>query len=373
MANPRPTPEELLRRVETEERQARRGRLKIFLGYASRVGKSFRMLDEGRRRKQRGQDVVIGSIQSRLGSDVERMVGSMEVIPGLKVRMDGKDDEVIDVVSILKRSPQVCLVDELAHDNPPGSRHPKRWQDVEELLDNGITVVTAVNLQHIVEQQDAVAKITGKRPAQTVPEAFIRSADEIVIVDAPPEDLQQREPGTAADTRRLSELRELALLLAAEVVDEQLRHCVEGRGIEMFLGSQERILVCITPRSNARRMLESGQRIANRFHCNFLALHVRQKGLIAADEKLVESHLALARELGAQVHVLEARDSAGAILEFARAQNITQLFVGHSLTSRWRELLFGNPLDQLTAAADSMDVHIFPHPGSEPDPPPAPS
>jgi two-component system sensor histidine kinase KdpD len=337
------------------------------------VGKSFRMLDEGRRRKQRGQDVVIGSIQAKLGSDVERMVGSMEVILGLKVRMDGKDDEVIDVVSILKRSPQVCLVDELAHDNPSGSRHPKRWQDVEELLDNGITVVTAVNLQYIVEQQDAVEKITGKRPVQTVPEAFIRSADEIVIVDAPPEDLQQREPGTAADTRRLSELRELALLLAAEVVDEQLRHCVEGRGIEMFLGSQERILVCITPRSNARRMLEGGRRLAERFHCNFLALYVRQRGLSGADEKQIESHLALAREMGAQVHVLDAADSVGAILEFARAQNITQLFVGHSLTSRWRELLFGNPLDRLTAAADSMDVRIFPHPGPEPEPPPAPS
>src|SRR5690242_6636209 len=254
MPNPRPTPEELLRRVEAEERQARRGRLKIFLGYASRVGKSFRMLDEGRRRKQRGQDVVIGSIQSKLGPDVERMVGSMEVIPGLKVRMNGKDDEVIDVVSILKRSPQVCLVDELAHDNPPGSRHPKRWQDVEELLDNGITVVTAVNLQHIAEQQDAVEKITGKRASQTVPEQFIRSADEIVIVDAAPQDLRQREPGSSGDTRRLSALRELALLLAAEVVDEQLHQSLEQRRVEVFLGSQERILVCITPRSNARRM-----------------------------------------------------------------------------------------------------------------------
>jgi two-component system, OmpR family, sensor histidine kinase KdpD len=161
--------------------------------------------------------------------------------------------------------------------------------------------------------------------------------------------------------------------MAAEVVDEQLRHCLEGQGIEMFLGSQERILVCITPRSNARRMLERGRRVAERFHCDLLALHVRQKGLGTAEAKLVEGHLALARELGAQVHILEATDSAGAILEFARAQNITQLFVGHSLTSRWRELLFGNPLDQLMEAADSMDVRIFPHTESDPEPPPAPS
>ena len=361
MPDARPSPEELLRRVEAEERQARRGRLKIFLGYASRVGKSFRMLDEGRRRKQRGQDVVIGLIQSKLEPDVAKICASMEVIPGFKVRTDGKEEEVLDVVSILKRRPQVCLVDELARDNPPGSRNPRRWQDVQELLDNGITVVTAVNLQHIAEQQDAVERITGKRAIHTVPEQFIRSADEIVIVDAPPDALRQREPGSAADTRRLSELRELALLMAAEVVDEQLHQSLQTRGVELFLGSQERILVCVTPRSNARRMLESGHRIAERFHCDLLALYVRQSGLSQADSELVERHLALARELRAQVHVIEATNSAAAILEFARAHSITQLFLGHSLRSRWHELLFGNPLDRIIEAADAMDVRIFPH------------
>jgi two-component system, OmpR family, sensor histidine kinase KdpD len=362
MPDARPSPEELLRRIEAEERQAARGRLKIFLGYASRVGKSYRMLDEGRRRKQRGQDVVIGSIQSRLGPDVEPLAGTLEVIPCLKVRLDGKEEEVLDVVAILRRHPQVCLVDELAHDNPPGSRNPKRWQDIKELLDNGITVVTAVNLQYIAEQQDAIEKITGKRAKQTAPEAFIRSADEIVIVDAPPEDLREREPASPADTRRLSEIRELALLLAAEVVDDQLRQSLQVQGVEMFLGSQERLLVCITPRSNARRMLESGRRIADRFHCGFLAVYVRQTGLSEADQKLVDSYLALARELGAQLHILDAKDSIAAILELARAESITQMFVGHSLISRWRELLFGNPLDRVILAADSMDVRIFPHP-----------
>jgi len=361
MPTARPSPEELLRRIEAEEQQSRRGRLKIFLGYASRVGKSFRMLDEGRRRKLRGQDVVIGYIQGRLEPEVSKLLSTIEVIPGLKVRLDGREDEVMDVVAILRRNPQVCLVDELARDNPPGSRNPKRWQDVKELLDNGITVVTAINLQYIAEQQNAIEKITGKRPGQTVPEAFIRSADEIVIVDAPPEDLQHREGADAADTRRLSELRELALLLAAEVVDQQLHQALDLRGVETFLGSQERILVCITPRSNAKRMLESGHRNARRFHCDLLALYVRQKGLNSADEELVEQHLALARELGAKVHILEASGSASAILEFARAHAVTQLFVGHSLRSRWRELLFGNPLDQLIEAADTMDVRIFPH------------
>jgi two-component system sensor histidine kinase KdpD len=360
----RPNPEELLRRIEAEEKQSVRGRLKIFLGYASRVGKSFRMLDEGRRRKQRGQDVVIGLIQSKVGPEVQCLMENLEVIPGLSLRSDGKEALVLDVIAILKRRPQVCLVDELAQDNPPGSRNPKRWQDVKELLDNRITVVTAINLQHIAELQDAIEKITGKRAQQTVPESFIRSADEIVIVDAPPEALQQREPGSRADTRCLSELRELALLLAAEVVDEQLHQCLQLQGVEVFLGSQERILVCITPRSNARRMLESGRRNADRFHCGFLAVYVRQGRLSPADEQLVQTHLDLARDVGAEVHILEAPDSAIAILDFARAHGVTQLFVGHSLTSRWREMLFGNPLDRLIQAADAMDVRIFPHPAS---------
>ena len=363
MPDQRPSPDELLRRIEAEEQQASRGRLKIFLGYASRVGKSFRMLDEGRRRKQRGQDVVIGLIQSKVGPEVQCLMDTLEVIPGFKGRTEEKEWLVLDVVAILKRHPQVCLVDELAQDNPPGSRNPKRWQDVKELLDSGITVVTAINLQHIAELQDAIEKITGKRARQSVPEAFIRSADEIVIVDAPPEDLQLREPGSAADTRRLSELRELALLMAAEVVDEQLHHSLQLQGLEMFLGSQERILVCITPRSNARRMLESGRRNADRFHCGFLAVYVRQAGLDPADEQLVEKHLDLARAMGADVHILESTDSVQAILAFARAHAVTQLFLGHSLSPRWREMLFGNPLDRLIRAAGTMDVRIFPHPG----------
>jgi len=364
MRNQRPSPEELLRRIEAEEKQAGRGRLKIFLGYASRVGKSFRMLDEGRRRKERGQDVVVGLIQSNVGSEVQCLLETLEVIPGLQVWSAEKDWLVLDVVTVLKRHPQVCLVDELAQDNPPGSRNPQRWQDVKELLDSGITVVTAINLQHIAELQDAIEKITGKRAKQAVPQAFIRSADEIVIVDAPPEDLQLREPVSAGDTRRLSELRELALLLAAEVVDEQLHNCLQLQGVELFLGSQERILVCITPRSNAKRMLESGRRNADRFHCGFLAVYVRQAALDPADAQLLGKNLDLARELGAEVHVLEAADSAQAILDFARAQAVTQLFVGHSLGSRWREVLLGNPLDRMIRAADTMDVRIFPHPSS---------
>jgi two-component system sensor histidine kinase KdpD len=358
----RPNPEELLRQLQVEEQRNRAGRLKIFLGYASRVGKSFRMYDEGRRRKMRGQDVVVASVQSKLTPDLLDLLKTLEFIPPIRVTLGEKAYEVLNVAAVLQRHPQVCFVDELAYDNPPGSRHSQRWQDVRELLDNGIDVVAAVNLQHIAEQQDGVARITGKRPAQTIPEEFVRTADEIVLVDVPPEELQKRDASAGADTRPLSELRELALLLTAEVVEGQLQSYLKSHGLEMRPGSQERILVCLTPRSNARRMLERGRRNADRFHCELLALYVRQKNLSSSDQAAIDSHLALARELGAEVHFLETGNPVTAIVEFARVHGVSQLFVGHSLPRGWRGFMSRNALDRLIRASQGMDVRIFPQP-----------
>jgi two-component system, OmpR family, sensor histidine kinase KdpD len=358
----RPDPEQLLRQVEAEEKEARWGRLKVFLGYASRVGKSFRMYDEGRRRKMRGQDVVVGFIQSKLTSDLSQLLSTLEIIPSLKISTGGDDYEVIDIPAILHRRPQICLVDELARNNPPGSRNTNRWQDVQELLENGITIITAVNLQHIEEKQDEIEKIIGRRSTHTIPEGFIRTADEIEIVDVPPEELQKRDQsGRKVNTQQLSSLRELALLLTAEVVEEQLQRYLRAHGIEMLWGSQERILVCITPQSNAGRMLESGKRNADRFHCELIALYVRQNHLSREEESAVEGYLELARNLGARVHTIEAKDSVAAIVEFARAERITQLFVGHSAPGRWRKILSRNTLDRLIHSTTGMDVRIFPH------------
>ncbi len=362
----RPSPEELLRRVQAEERKERRGRLKVFLGYASRVGKSFRMLDEGRRRKERGQDVVVAGVQFPVTPDLEAMLRKLEVIPTLKETHAGKEYEVLDVAAIFRRHPQVCLVDELAYDNPPGSRNPKRWQDVDNILDQGICVITAVNLQHIEEQQDAVQRITGKRPRQTVPEHFLRSADELVLVDAALEDMMQRAGSRApVDVRRLSELRELALLLAADVVDDQLVNYLSSNGVELRWGTQERILVCVTPRSDAAAMIRSGQRNADRFHGDLLVCYVRQSGLNPRDQHTIDSNLDLARELGAEVHVLEGLDPIAEIMRFARAQRVTQIFVGHSAPSRWKEMWSGSPVDRLIQAAQDIDIRIFPHPQAQ--------
>jgi len=353
----RPNPEELLRRVQAEERREQRGRLKVFLGYASRVGKSFRMFDEGRRRKERGQDVVIGAIQRDVTPDVRDIVSRFEIMPDV--------DGAIDLVALFRRHPEVCLVDELAHDNPPGSRNHERWQDLQELLDRGISVITAVNLQHIREHQDAVARITGKRAANSVPEEFLRSADEIEVVDAPPDTLLDRTGNSRIpDTRALAELRELALLLAADVVDRQLQGYLDSHGVSARWGAQERILVCLTPRSNAAEMLRSGYRNAQRFHGALLAAYVQQDDLHAADRERLDRHLALARELGAEVHCLAGADFVDTLLEFAAQQRVTQVFLGHSGREQ-RFAFWRTPVDRLIDAAEDFDLRIFPNQGEE--------
>ena len=359
--NCRPNPEELLRKVQADERRESRGRLKVFLGYASRVGKSFRMFDEGRRRKERGQDVVVGALQSGLTPDILEILKNFEVIPSISTRHAGRDYNVMDMSALFRRHPGVCLIDGLAYDNPPGSRNPHRWQDVSELLDRGIAVITAVNLQHIREQQDEVERITGKRAANNIPEEFLHEADEIEVVDAPPDALIDRTGDSSiSDARRLAELRELALLLAADVVDRQLQEYLDSHGVAARWGAQERILVCLTPRSNAAEMLHSGQRNKSRFHGALLAAYVEQPGLHPEDRELLDKHLALARELGAEVHCLKAGDFVDAILEFAHEQRITQLFLGH--TGRpGRAWLARGPIDRLIDGAEGFDVRLFPH------------
>src|SRR5262244_3440563 len=202
------------------------GRLKVFLGYASGVGKSFRMFDEGRRRKERGQDVVVGAVQGKIPAEIEPTLAALEVIPMLGIR----GTTVMDVEAILRRRPQVCLVDGLAYDNPPGSRNAHRWQDVEELLAAGINIVGSVNLQYIDDQREAVEKLTGRRVTTTIPREFLNTADEIVIVDAP----------TEAAPERRSALRELALVLSAEVIDAGLKRYLHDHKIEQAWGTHER-------------------------------------------------------------------------------------------------------------------------------------
>lgn len=356
----RRTPEELLQQVQAEELYERRGRLKVFLGYASGVGKSFRMLDEGRRRKERGQDVVVGAIQPKASPETEALLQKMEVIPLREV--DGV--QVMDTDTILKRHPGVCLVDGLAYNNPPGARHTSRWEDVNELLDAGISVVTSVNVQYIDDLRERVQRITGKHVTQTVPRSFLNSADEIVVVDAPPEMCIAREGalgGSASPAQKLSELREIALLLAADVVDKQLESYLQRNGFPQIVGAQERILVCITPRANAAPMIASGKRNADRFHGDLTVAYVRQAEISADDQQALERNLAIARATQARIEILDGQDPIETLLEYAHQHGITQIFVGHSTREQWWERFTGTPLDRLIRGAHDIDVRIFPH------------
>jgi len=356
----RRTPEELLQQVQAEELYERRGRLKLFLGYASGVGKSFRMLDEGRRRRERGQDVVVGAIQPNASPETEALLQKLEVIPLRQV--DGV--QVMDTDAILKRHPSVCLVDGLAYDNPPDSRHRSRWEDVNELLDAGISVITSVNIQYIDDLRERVQQITGKYVVQTVPRGFLNSADEIVVVDAPPEMCIAREGQLSAGPspeQKLSELREIALLLAADVVDKQLESYLQRNGIAQTFGAQERILVCITPRANAAPMIASGKRNADRFHGDLTVAYVRQAEISAGDQQALERNLAMARAAHARVEILDGQDPIETLLEYAHEHGITQIFVGHSTREQWWERFTGTPLDRLIRGAHDIDVRVFPH------------
>jgi len=343
-------PEALLEQIEAAERNQHRGHLKIFLGYASGVGKSFRLFDEGRRRRQRGEDVVVAATQPQVPPELASVIRQLEVIPTL----DTNGVPVIDVAAVQARHPQVCLIDGLGYDNPPRSRHAKRYQDVDELLEAGISVLTSINLEHIAEQQDFVRSVLGRTRAETVPQDFIDRADDVVVVDAPPD-----APGDD-EGHDLSQLRQRALLLTADVVDRRLEAYVRLHSSQSTWGTQERILVCMTPRANAARMLASGRRNADRFHGELFAIYVMQANLTAEDRRVLERNVTLAKAQQAQVETLEGKDAIATIIEYARAHGITQIFVGHNLRRTWRDRLGGTPLDRLIRDAEGMDVRVFP-------------
>jgi two-component system, OmpR family, sensor histidine kinase KdpD len=361
--NPRRDPEQWLRHAEAEEVGETRGRLKVFLGFAGGVGKSFRMLDEGRRRHERGEDVVVGAVQEQPSPEVENLLSKMEVIPLKNVG----GIPAMDVDSILQRHPRVCLVDALACDNPPASRNSKRWQDVEQLLGAGTSVITTVNLQYIEEQQDKVEHIIGRRPAESVPQRFLSTADEIEVVDAPSEmalqrsgDVGESRQDTERRERELSGLRELALLLAAEVVDAQLESYLHRQGIEQLWGTQERILVWVTRNSDATAIISSGRRNADRFQGELFVVYVSEPDLSKEEKALLEKNLALAREMGARTEALDAEDHVDAIIRFARAHGITQIFAKRTAQDGLWDRILGSPIDRLIQAAEGIDVRIFP-------------
>jgi len=304
------------------------------------------MFDEARRRKERGQDVVVGAVQPEVQAEIKPILGELEVIPTL----DMEGVPAVDIAAIVRRHPEVCIVDGLAYDNLWG-RRPHRWQDVEQLLAHGINVVASVNLQHIDDQRDAVEKLTRKLVKETVPREFLNTADEIVVVDAP----------TEGATPELSTLREMALVLSADVIDAGLQRYCQAHDIEPAGRTHERFLVCLTSRANAEHMMASARQSASRFHCDILAVYVRPPKASAADLKEMDEIVAHAHDAGARLDVLEADDPVESIVQYARSHGVTQIFVGHSMKHDWRTRLWGTPVSRLIRAAEGMDVRVFPH------------
>ena len=315
-------------RSDAAQVDSTRGRLKVFLGYASGVGKSFRMFDEARRRKERGQDVVVGALQPQFPPEIEPILSSLEIVPTIDV----EGVPVIDVPAILRRHPQVCLVDGLAYDNP-WSRNPHRWQDVEELLAHGINVVGSVNLQHIADQREAAEKLTGRPVIETIPREFLNTADEIVVVDAP----------TEGAPPEMSSLREMALVLSADVIDAGLQRYLRSHDIEPASRTHERFLICLTTQANPDRMIASARQSAARFHCDVLAIYVRPSELFrgrAPGDGRKSGRSSRCWRPGGRAR--RPTIPVEAIVQYARSHGVTQIFVGHSMKKRLESAPVGN-------------------------------
>ena len=358
----RRTADDLLAEIELEERRSQRGQLKMFLGYAGGVGKSYQMLDEGRRRCMRGEDVVACALQQEYAPEVRGIITCLEVVPTLRVG----EAEVIDVDAVIQRRPEVALVDGLAYDNPPGSPYPHRWQEVEQLLAAGITVLTTVNLQYLESLQDEIERITGHRGQQVVPWTFIeKSVDEIAVVDAPSEEglstADEGAPARLALKHRLSRLRELALLVAAAVVDRQLVKYLRSHGTEQAWGVLERILVCVPADGDAEEMLKSGRRNADRFQGEFYAVYLTEDADSRTKAQMLQRNIQQARRLGAEVCGLHGGDRAQRVLRFAREHSITQIFVarGSQTTGAWGRFK-ADTATRLIRAAEEIDVVVYP-------------
>jgi len=375
MTGRRPDPEVLLARVREEERQAGRGRLKIFFGASPGVGKTYAMLEEARAKRRDGVDVVVGVVETHGRAETAALVEGLELLPRRPVEYRGVTLTEFDLDAALLRRPGIILVDELAHTNAPGSRHARRFQDVEELLAAGITVYTTLNVQHLESLNDVVAQITGVSVRETVPDSIFDRADELEIADLTAEDLLERlkdgkvyvpeQAARAIDQffrkGNLIALRELTLRRAAQRVDAQMRGYMLEHGIRETWPAGERLLVCIGPNPASTRLIRSGKRMAAGFNADWIVVFVEAPGLriSASDREQLARNLQLAQELGAQTVSVGGLNVAAEILAYARDHNVTKILVGKPTHARWRDRLFGSVHDQLVRGSGDIDVYVI--------------
>jgi len=374
MLDQRPTADALLERIKHQDR----ARLRIYVGAAPGVGKTYEMLQEAHALKTRGLDVVVGFVETYGRRDTEAQVKDLEVIPRRRIEYRGVTMEEMDVDAIVQRKPQVCLVDELAHTNVPGSRNAKRYQDVLEILDAGIHVMTAVNIQHLETLNDAVARATGVRVRETVPDTFLDRANEVINVDVTVEELRNRlregkiyrpekiEQALTNFFRKgnLSTLRELALRAVADEVSDKAASYRAREGLEPAL-IPERVMVCMSSNALAPRVIRTGSRIAGRLGARWYAVYVetpREKpGRINPnDADALYENIRLAESLGATVVRVKADSPSEGLIAFAQREGVTHVIFGQSARTRWEVIWRGSTLDKFLGAVPDAAVQVVP-------------
>ncbi|MDR5740067.1 DUF4118 domain-containing protein [Caballeronia sp. LZ016] len=372
----RPDPDELLDKLQREEEKRQRGRLKVFFGASAGVGKTFAMLQAARRRKEEGVDAVVGVVETHGRKETLALLDGVETLPAARIEYRGRLLPEFDLDAALARKPQLLLVDELAHSNVHGSRHAKRWQDVQELLDAGIDVYTTVNVQHLESLNDIVGRITGIRVWETVPDRMFDLADDVTLVDLPPEELLDRLrdgkvylPAQAESAVRnffrkgnLIALRELALRLTADRVDAQMREYRADQSIKRIWRARERLIACVGPGKESAALVRAAARLAAALKADWLAVYVETPKLqrLAADDRArALDALKLASELGAETVALDGADAAATLIDYARMRNVSRLVTGAPSMQGWRRYIDRSVSERIIRQAADIDVTLI--------------
>jgi len=376
MDDQRPDPEELLKRVQEEEIRQERGKLKVFFGATAGVGKTFAMLQAAHEQMDEGADIVVGWIETHRRPETEGLLSGLEILPPRKFEYRGVVLREFDLDAAILRRPHLILVDELAHTNAPGSRHLKRWQDVQELLAAGIGVFTTLNVQHLESLNDVVAQITGVVVRETVPDSILEQADAVELIDLPPDELLQRLqegkvylPEQAREAAEhffkkgnLIALRELALRRTADRVDAEMQIYRRDHAVDRTWPAAESIIVCVDWGPRSPRLVRAGRRMAASLHAKWIAVYVQT----SRDLRRPEAHrgrvaetFRLAERLGAETVTLSGDDVAREILDYARMRNVTKIIVGKPLGARWREWVFRSLVSDLVRNSGEIDVYVI--------------
>ncbi len=372
----RMTPEEALK---IAGREKNRGKLKIFIGYAPGVGKSYAMLNEGNRRLQRGEDIVIGYVELHGRAETEKQIGTIPVIPRKKIEYAGKTMEEMDMDGIIKCRPQTALIDEIAHTNVPGSKNLKRYQDINEILQAGINVITTLNVQHLESLNDIIKQITGVVVRETIPDSIVENADEVVAVDITVDallnrlkrgDIYKKDKIDSALRNffrggNLTALREISLRQTAQEVDEELAEYMKAHGIDETWHTVERIMVCVSASPNSKKLIRRGALIARRYKCEWFVVAVENLNIFTAkwgqkDMEELEGNFKLAKQLGAATVLLRGQKISDELVRFAKEKHVTQIVIGHSARNVFQSFFTGSTTSKLLGRTKDIAIHVIP-------------